>query len=475
MTPNSTESGSWVDLLSGQNLLMSIMLTAGVCINSINAYMSTTMLPSIAKDIGGIELYSWNTTLFMLAGILSSALTGVVLQRCGARVSYMLAGSAFFTGSLIVAMAPSMTVMLFGRVLQGVGGGMIFALCYSMIMLVFSRQLWPRAMALLSGVFGIGVLAGPAVGGVFAELDVWRLGFGAFLPVTLVYLVAIARLLPEVDIQRKEDISIPLPQLLLIVVSVLSISISGTMTSTLWSVSGIVASVMCVLLLARCDKICSSRLFPKGTFQIGTTLSVAFCAMFLMIVCISSEIYLPYYLQVLYGQSPLIAGYMTASMAVGWTVSELVAARWTASAMFRAINTGPVLMVLGTGGLVALLPFYQSRDVSLSYGIGVCLILCGIGIGLGWPHISTFVLKYTSSEDKANAGSAITTVQMFAVAFGSALAGMIVNATGINGPDGLDGIANSARWLFGVFSIIAMLAFFVVLRIPSTLRGQDIQ
>ena len=163
-----TESG-WRAILLGPFAAASAVLAAGIALHAVNITLSATMLPSIVAEIGGQNLYAWNATLATLAAILSAASTGKLLRRTGVRLGFGLSGLVFALGSLVAAMAMTMPVLILGRIIQGAGGGMLFTLCYSMIIVVYPERLWSRAMALLSGTWGITMLFGPAVGGVFAE------------------------------------------------------------------------------------------------------------------------------------------------------------------------------------------------------------------------------------------------------------------------------------------------------------------
>lgn len=91
----SVHDGSWGDLLSGKNLAGSIALAGGVALHAINIYIATTVLPSVVKDIGGLDLYAWNTTLFVVASILGSALTAKLLATAGSRGAYAIAAVLF--------------------------------------------------------------------------------------------------------------------------------------------------------------------------------------------------------------------------------------------------------------------------------------------------------------------------------------------------------------------------------------------
>ena len=150
-TPES--SASWADLLHGANALRSIALAGGVALHAINVYIVTTILPSVIQEIGGLEYYAWNTTLFVVTSIIGSALSAKLIETLGPRAAYLAAVAIFTAGAVACALAPTMPVLLAGRSIQGLGGGILFALSYALIRLVFDAPLWSRAMALVSGMW----------------------------------------------------------------------------------------------------------------------------------------------------------------------------------------------------------------------------------------------------------------------------------------------------------------------------------
>ena len=183
---------SWGDLLRGRNGLRSIALAGGVALHAINIYVVTTILPTIIREIGGLAYYAWNTTLFVAASIVGSALSAKLIDRLGPRLAYLLALAVFSAGAIGCALAPSMPALLLGRTVQGLGGGVLFALSYALIRVVFDARLWPRAMALVSGMWGVATLGGPAIGGVFAQSGHWRPAFWVLVPVALLLALIVA-------------------------------------------------------------------------------------------------------------------------------------------------------------------------------------------------------------------------------------------------------------------------------------------
>nr|MBN3727741.1 MFS transporter [Burkholderia sp. Ac-20379] len=85
----------WGALCSGANGLRSLALAGGVALHAMSVYVVATVLPSVVRDIGGLDLYSWSTTIFIVASIAGSALAAGLLKRLGPRRAYALSALAF--------------------------------------------------------------------------------------------------------------------------------------------------------------------------------------------------------------------------------------------------------------------------------------------------------------------------------------------------------------------------------------------
>nr|WP_283258135.1 MFS transporter [Photorhabdus luminescens] len=464
MTVITNDESRWSDLFSGKNAASALVLSLGVALHAINILIVTTILPSVVQDIGGLNLYAWNTTLFVVASIIGSVLSACLLNAQGARNAYLVAALLFFFGSLLCALAPTMGVMLIGRTVQGFGGGLLFALSYAMINLIFEQALWPRAMALTSGMWGVATLVGPAVGGVFAEMHAWRYAFGIMLPIMLLYAVFTCLTLPKGKLQERNKTALPLVQLVLLAGAVLMVSAGSASENVKLNFAGIMLALVLIILLICHERRSVIRLLPHGALHFGSPHAVLFATISLLVVGMTSEVFVPYFLQILHGQSPLISGYMAAAMAAGWTIAEIISAGWRGAGIRRAIISGPILVLIGMLILSLILSQPSVGHWQVMMPIVIALTLVGFGIGFGWPHLLTRILQVSSDGDKDIAGASITTVQLFATAFGAALAGMVVNLSGFNEPGGVTGTASAAHWLFLLFAIAPLLALFTAWR-----------
>ncbi|GAB1440709.1 MFS transporter [Providencia sp.] len=463
---SSVSQAKWADLLSGTNALLTIALTGGVALHAINIYIVTTILPSIVNDIGGLEYYAWNTTIFVATSIVGSALSSKILDSFGPKFAYLIALIIFSLGSIWCAASPSMLILLSGRALQGFGGGILFALSYALIRIVFTEKLWSRAMGVVSGMWGIATLCGPAIGGIFAESGHWRWAFWALLPVAVFLALIVLGKLPKKQTQSPQITKIPFLAISLLVVSVPAISIGSLSESLVINLIGLIIGIATVIIIAFLDGKDGKRLLPSGAYSLKNQLGVIFLTMCLLVGGMTTEIYVPYFLQTIHHFSPLSAGYLTAVMAAGWTIGALFSANKTGFTVLRIIRTGPVIIFISLIILAVLTHNQQLTDsVTLSIVYLVAMMGVGLGIGICWPHLVLRVFNSAPEGEENLASSSIITIQLYATAFSAALVGVVVNNSGLMTPGGIVGAQQASIWLFALFALSPLLAIFLISKV----------
>ncbi|WP_295805671.1 MFS transporter [uncultured Nitratireductor sp.] len=454
----------WADLISGGNLLRSLALSGGVALHAVNLYVSTTILPSVVREIGGLDYYAWNTTLFVIASILGAALSSPVLTQAGPRAGYGIAAVIFMAGSLICAGSNAMPIMLVGRFVQGFGGGILLALAYAMVRRVYAEPLWPRALALLSSMWGMATLLGPAVGGAFAELGLWRGAFLALLPFAGLVAIAAFFVLPRRDVDRKIAEPLPVIQLGLLTLAVFAASWGGVGDGVASTVAGMLAALILIAVLVVVERASKKRLLPADTFKLPGALGSLYATSALLAVTVTcTEIFLPLFLQELHGRSPLEAGYIAAVMSAGWTAAAIFASGFQAERRDIAVRAGPVLSLAAMAVLAAVLPVAGPAGDWLPLAfICAALVVGGAGVGLAYPHLSAMVLRVAPPGEADNAASSIMTVQLCATAFGAAIAGLAVNLAGASSSSADMNAAHAARWLFVTVAAAPSLCIIVM-------------
>src|SRR5260370_27188332 len=161
-------------------------LTAGLVLTitfvASEALAVVTVMPIVARHLGGLQLYGWVFSAFMLGSIVGIVGAGRAADRRGPAVPYAGGLILFTSGLAIAGLAPSMAVLVVGRALQGIGAGAMPAAAYVVIGRTRAGRLRARMMAVLSAAWVLPGLAGPALSAEVARQFGGRWGFPAPIP-----------------------------------------------------------------------------------------------------------------------------------------------------------------------------------------------------------------------------------------------------------------------------------------------------
>jgi MFS family permease len=441
---------SWRALLSPPHLGTSFLLAGGVALYATNEFLTVSLLPSAIAEIGGERLYAWVTTLYLLGSVAAAATVNAMLTRVGARWSFLLGLAVFGLGSVVCTAAPGMGVLLLGRTLQGAAGGLLAGLGYALITTTLPRALWTRASALVSAMWGVATVVGPAAGGLFAQFGVWRWAFGvmALLSVAMGALVPLVLPAGHDDHQRATALRVPVWSMLLLSAAALTISLAQVPTNVALTAALLAVSVVLIVAFIVVDRRAAAKVLPASMFGPGP-LKWIYLALAVLMISAMVDMYVPLFGQRLAHLVPVVAGFLGAALAIGWAVSELASASLKrAKTINRVVVAAPLIIAVG----LALAAVTQVENASTGFVVtwAVALTLTGVGLGSGWPHLSAWAMQCVDEEEGAAAGAAINTIEMIAGAFGAGLAGVVVNSA-----DG--SVVVAARALFAVFAVIGVL------------------
>ncbi|WP_422749566.1 MFS transporter [Mycobacterium sp. WMMD1722] len=465
MESTVVSEGTWRDLLGPRHLGASTVLAGGVALYATNEFLTISLMPDAVADIGGERFYAWVTTVYLVASVIAATTVHALLMRWGPRLAYLLGLSVFGVGSLGCALAPSMELLLVGRTVQGGAGGLLAGLGYAVINTALPQRLWTRASALVSAMWGVGTLAGPAAGGLFAQFGHWRWAFGVLTIFTAAMAVLVPLVLPARDASRaaRARLRIPWASLLLLGAAALVVSTAGIPRDARLTAGLLVLAAAIVVLFVVVDRRASAAVLPPTTFQPGP-LKWIYATLGLLMAATMVDMYVPLFGQRLAGLAPVLAGFFGAVLSVGWTAGEITSASARrARIIARTVAVAPLVMGVGLAvGLVAV------REAMSPLWVGVWvagLVVTGAGIGMAWPHLSAWAMsRVRDPAEGPAAAAAISTVQLICGAFGAGLAGVLVNMSS-------GGDAQAARLLFGVFAVLAAVG--VVASTRASRAGSD--
>ncbi|GAA2300541.1 MFS transporter [Nonomuraea roseoviolacea subsp. roseoviolacea] len=445
----SPDPPSWRELLGAEHLGAATVLAGGVLVAAINIYLAASLLPTAVSDLGGASFYAWNMTLYLVAMVIATMLTGRLLSRWGNVRAYLLAFATFTAGSVACALSPSMVVLLLSRGVQGLGAGLLSGLGFAVVRSALPPRLWTRGAALMSAMYGVGNFAGPALGGLFAQLGVWRLAFAAMAALAAVCGAMVPRVMPPGE---RSDARPPIPavSLLLVMATAGAVSVAGVLPGTLAKVAAVAGSLLPAVGFVMHERRSELRVFPRATYRRGSSLKWVYLTLGLLSFGVAVESFLPLFGQRLAGLPPLVAGFFAAAISLGWSLTQIGSSSVSGERRVRRLCVlGP--MVLALGLLVQGLLQREDTPIWLVAVWVPVLLVAGSGIGLAYPHLSVAAMSSTREpEEGQRAAAAIAAVTSLSIAFGTAVAGVLLNLGG-------ESILASARYvLFGLPIICAV-------------------
>ena len=454
----STPNG-WRALLNAELAPRFALLCLGIWLNAADTLVTVTIMPSVAKEIGGWQYFGWSIAAFLLGSILAGACAGKLSIRFGLRDATALAGVVYAVGCAMGAAAPDFLVFVAGRLVQGLGAGAIVSLCYVAISAMFPESLWPRVYGAIAGVWGAATLLGPLCGGLFAEAGFWRGAFWFFVVQAVIFVGAVLVMVPSAP-KAPEGGRIPGRQLALLTVGVTLIAAAGVvpggLAAALCAAFGTLAMAAMLAVNARTG----DRLLPRAAGDLATATGLGLMVIFFCeAATVGFSVYGPTFIQVLHGASPLVSGYVIGGIAAGWTACSFVVAGLKPRHEGLAIRLGAMIIVVGVAwGALALV-----RGGLL--GVVLSMVTLGSGFGICWAFLAQRVIGGAPIEEQALASAAVPTTQLIGGAAGAAAAGALANALGF--AHGVDPAAGQAHglWLFAAFVPLAVVGLAAAWRL----------
>ena len=166
-----------------RSIIVGIMLA--MLLASLDQTIVATALPTIGRELNDVEHLSWIVTAYLLASTAVTPLYGKLSDIHGRRVTLLAGIAIFVAGSIACALAPTMLALILARALQGLGGGGLISLAQTIIADIVPPRERARYQVYIASVFVTSSVAGPVLGGFFAEHLHWSVIFWINLPLGL--------------------------------------------------------------------------------------------------------------------------------------------------------------------------------------------------------------------------------------------------------------------------------------------------
>ena len=441
---------------AGPDRALTVGLVLGVTVMAFGALAVVTVAPRIPAELGGFDRYGWLFSANLLATLVGTVWGGVQADRHGPSRAFLAGLVAVIAGSAVAAAAPTIDVVVAGRVLQGLGSGSVVTCIYVAVSVAYPDAARARVLALLSSAWVLPALIGPAAAGVVAELASWRWVFAALVPLAaVVAILTIPSFLALSARPARRHVEAAQARgtrgdRRVLVSLVLALGIGAG----LWSASsGAPAPLRWLVAVVALGVALPSlaRLTPVGTLRFAPGLASAVAARGLLFAgFISVEVYLALMLTEALGLSSTVTGLVIATGALVWTAGSWTQARlerardaaapapWSRTlGVRRDLRVRIGVAVLGVGVLtqVVALALAPSGGVALEGGAGPgAALLVAIlgwalaGLGIGFAHASSSVLAFECAEREGVEAGAVSSALQLSDGVASAVATGVAGA-----------------------------------------------
>lgn len=445
-------------------MLLMIPLMLALFMSNLDQTIVATALPSIGEDLHASSEISWVVTAYLLTSAVATLIFGKLGDLYGRKKIFQFSIVVFLAGSLLSGIAGDVVLLASSRALQGIGGGGIT----SLVMAITGDLAAPRRrathQAALGMVAAVALIAGPLLGGAFADGLSWRWIFYVNLPIGVVaFLVVAARL----HLPRPTAPGGGVDVLGGLVVAVFTVC---AVLFTVWGgheypwaspvILGLIALSVTALALylliehRAAEPITPLRLFRSGVFSLAS-------AQFLTaaVVLFAGMVYVPMFMQFVQGKSAFVAGLYVIPLLLG-----VVAAAGISGPLITRTGRYKIYPVVGAV-LTGVSMGFLSRAGQHTGALALLVPLALAGVGLGF-FVQVSLLAGQNAVGHEDLGVATGVLNFFRTlggAFGTALFGAILAAGLPSPPSGPAGSAEAFRTLFAWTTPFMALALLLAL------------
>lgn len=430
-------------------------------------------MTTIGQSLGHVQYLPWVISAYLITGTAVTPLYGKLADIHGRRPILFLAVSIFMVGSIVCAIAPTLAVLIGGRALQGLGGGGLIALAQTVLGDLVPPKQRAKFAAQISAVWATASLAGPVVGGVFAQHLHWSLVFWINLPIGLVAFAMMSGPLKDLPFRaRPHRLDIPGAALVVAGTSAAMLALSLGRMSGEWASPAVLglafAAVLATALFAWRVLSFEEPLIPVSVLKdrvvaCGTSAVALGMAGFVGLTTI-----VPAFFETQDKVSPDIAAIGLISMGAGAVIGAAITGR-----MMPRMRRYRLPAIVGHVASVAALGALAATASSGSFLLSEALLfLYGLGLGPVFPIATVSVQNAVTQHNLGAATGLLAFLRSMGAAFGVAILGAIVLGAGAHGEGGgsAAGMAiepESFRWAFLVAALSTAGALCCLLAMPE--------
>ncbi|HEX5815248.1 MAG TPA: MDR family MFS transporter [Methylomirabilota bacterium] len=439
--------------------LYGVMLS--VFLAAMESTVVATAMPTVVASLGGLHIYSWVFSGFLLTSTVTMPLWGRVSDVAGRRPIYLLGLTIFLVGSALCGVSQSMGQLIAFRMLQGLGAGSLLTLGMTVVGELFGLEQRAKMQSYVSGVWGIASLLGPLLGGLLSDHASWRWVFYINLPFGALAMLLLRGALP-VGQRRPHALDYPGLALFSIGVSALLIGIMEAGRVGRWTGPDVLVPLVVAVATLGAFVVVERRarepIVPLRLFRHRMVTAASVNGLLSGMAMFGAISFVPLFLQHVSGMSATAAGFVLTPFVLGWVAMSIVSARLALRLGYR------VLVVTGMACLSVAFLLLTRWAPGLTQPVAMRDALVG-GIGMGLTFVP-MLIAVQSAVARPDLGAA-TSMTQFCRTIGGAVGLSVMGAVMIRRLAAGAPMADALHAVFVVGLVISVAAFASAFLVPA--------
>lgn len=401
-------------------------LLLGIIVAAMDNTIISTAMGTIISEIGGMDKFIWVSSAYLIASVVGMPIYGKLSDMYGRKLFYMVGLGLFVLGSVLCGLSQSMGQLIIFRAVQGLGGGAIMPIAFTIIFDIVPVTQRGKISGLFGAAFGVSSVFGPLIGAFFAEYINWRGIFYVNIPLGLVSLIFIFCFYHESLNHFKQKID--WVGAILLVSSVLSLMFALEMggKNFKWSSFQIIGlfSLFTILFIVFLfvEKKVSEPIIPLDLFKSRLFAASQGVSLFYGSVFIIATVYIPIFVQGAFGESVTNSGLILIPMMIGTVVGSQIGGLLVAKLTYRNIMLGSISLLFTGFILLSTLSNSTSRWLVTLY-----MIITGISVGISFSVLSMSSMHSINFNRRGSANSSVTFFRAIGMTLGITIFGTIQN------------------------------------------------
>ncbi|SFJ15037.1 drug resistance transporter, EmrB/QacA subfamily [Paenibacillus sp. UNC496MF] len=406
-------------------------LLLGILMASMDNTIVATAMGTIVGELGGLDKFVWVTSAYMIAEMAGMPIFGKLSDMYGRKKFFVFGILVFMLGSILCGTADSIVQLSIYRAIQGIGGGALVPIAFTIMFDAVPPESRGKLGGLFGAVFGMSSIFGPLLGAYITDYIQWEWVFYINLPLGLIAFIMIAFFYKESVQHSKQRIDWGGAVTLVggVVCLMFALELGGKQYA--WDsavILGLFAG-FAVLLVAFVflERAAQEPIIKFSMFRDRLYWSSNAIAMFSGAAFVTASIYIPIYIQGVFGGKSTDSGLVLLPMMLGSVVTASFGGALMMKTTFRSLMI-PTLALLTVGNILLTTLGVESHR----YTVVIFMILVGLGIGASFSVLSNAAIFSFPPQERGTASATLNFLRSLGMTIGITVFGIIQSHTMMN-------------------------------------------